>query len=132
MNWRKGLFRAWIVFSVLWLTAWGVFGFLGWRDRATFEFTDPDGLKFDVTAPARTSIDEAFEFLHNSDFYQKRRDDCTKDHGPWCSYPATMEMPNTFALWPVLIETLAGPPIFLVIGIAALWVAAGFKRSASK
>jgi hypothetical protein len=132
MNWRKGLFRTWIVFSVLWLTVWGVFGFLGLRDKTTFEFTDPTGLKFDVTAPVGTSLDEAFAFLHNSDFYQKRRDDCAKDHGPWCNFPATMEMPNTFALWPLLLKTLAGPPIFLVIGIAALWVAAGFKRSASK
>jgi hypothetical protein len=89
MDWRLGFFRVWVLFSVLWIAAFGVYSFLEWRHKSftVLTVTDPDGLKFEVTVPAGTVKEDALEFVRNSDVAKKRMDDCAKEHGPWCDYP---------------------------------------------
>jgi hypothetical protein len=81
MNWRSGLFRTWVVLSALWIAGWALYGFAEWR-HGTFLVTDPNGLKFDVTAPTGTSEHDVLEFVRNSDVAKKRQEACAKEFGP--------------------------------------------------
>ena len=94
MNWRAGLFRIWILFSVVLIAAWAIYGFSKWKNSTvTYDVTDPSGLKFTVQAPRGTSESEVGNFAHDLDTVKKRQVDCAKDRGPWCDYAMPLEMP---------------------------------------
>jgi hypothetical protein len=93
MNWRAGLFRLWIILSVLWIGAWGYYGFTQWRG-STYEVMDPMGLKFEVNAPKDTPKADIVAFIQQTDAGKQRQADCAKERGPWCEFAFPLQMPN--------------------------------------
>jgi hypothetical protein len=131
MNWRTGLFRIWILFSVVWIAAWAMYGFSEWKNStATYEITDRSGLKFTVQAPRETSESDVVSFMLDLDTVKKRQADCAKDRGPWCDFAMPVEMPveRTWLL-PVIAGAVVGPLVVFCLGVACFWVASGFQRA---
>jgi hypothetical protein len=131
MNWRAGLFRTWVVLSAAWIVTWTAWGFVQWKG-AKYLVTDPDGLKFEVTAPAGIPHDEVAAFVRKSDSVKKRQEDCAKEHRPWCDHPLQIEMPNRVDMVSLLLKAVAGPGAALIVGLAGFWIASGFSRSYPK
>jgi hypothetical protein len=130
MNWRVGLFRIWVLFTAQWIAGWAVYGFSEWRNStATYEIIDPSGLKFIVRAPRGISKNDVSAFVSNLDDTKKRQADCAKDHGPWCDFPTSLEMP-TKQTWliSVVVSAVAGPIIVFIFGVACMWIISGFRR----
>lgn len=132
MNWGAGFFRVWLVIAVVWVGGSGVYGFREWQSstrRAVYEVADPTGLKLRVTAPERTPDSVVMSFAMESETAKRRQAECAQHRGPWCNYPVDIQMPNAPIDWWSLISTaLSLPAILLVIGLAARWVYAGFKK----
>jgi hypothetical protein len=131
MNWRVGLFRIWIILSVLWIGAWGYYGFTQWRG-STYEVTDPTGLKFEVNAPKDTPQADVVAFIQQSDVAKQRQADCSKERGPWCEFALSLQMPNKLNLSRVLLSAIAGPVALLFAGLAWFWIVSGFRQTAIK
>jgi hypothetical protein len=127
MNRRGWIFRVWILFSALWIAAWSVYGFLEWR-HTIFLVTAPTGLKFEVTAPARTPNSDVLAFVQNSDLAKRRQEECAKVPGPRCQFVQSLEMPDDFAFWKALSEIIAVPIVAFALGAACIWVRSRFKR----
>jgi hypothetical protein len=131
MNWRVGLFRIWIILSVLWISAWGYYGFIQWRG-STYEVADPTGLKFIVIAPKDTSNADVVEFVKQADAAKQRQADCSKERGPWCEYAFPLYMPTDLNLPRILLSAIVGPLVLFIVGLACLWVVSGFRQTTMK
>jgi hypothetical protein len=133
MNWRAGLFRIWILVSAVWIAAWAIWAirFSEWKNwPATYEITDPSGLKFTVHAPRGTSESDVVDFVRSSNEAKKRQEDCAKKRAPSCDYAVPLGMPGEYTwLIPVIAFAVGGPLIVFCFGLACFWVASGFRQS---
>jgi hypothetical protein len=106
MNWNRGLFRLWIVLSVVWLALAGTGAAIIWTNDT----------------PARSFA--AAVLRYDTDCH---RADGSKP-GPWCDVPpvrGAAPMPDG-----LYAGMLAGPPLLLLIlGWLCLWTARGFRES---
>ena len=116
MNWRRGLIRAWVALSAVWLLVAGVFAINDWVEysdsaRATWAFCrmTPDELK-------------ALGWKRET----------------WCSNRWEFAPPNPFAQFggiptPSLLTeagfTLAPPLVVLAFGFVVGWILRGFSKS---
>jgi hypothetical protein len=128
VNWGRGLFRLWVIFSALWI---GVLSTIFVVDQhlleknGTYEIEGPFKEKYEIVAPPNTFATEIDAFLK-----QHRRADCSEEKtGPWCSYPVKLEMPSK-AIDPSMIYVAIGVPAgALLIGAALYWALLGFRRT---
>jgi hypothetical protein len=130
-NWRVGLLRLWVVFSVLWLIACGTWGLFQWHAGISFKYalTDPNGLKFVVTAPVGTDKADILPFARNSDVVKKWQADCGKERSPSCKQEIPVQMPGTIpSIVQFLIFAISVPFLVLGIGLVCVWVVLGFQK----
>jgi hypothetical protein len=118
MNWRRGLFRAWLVLSVLWLSGVGLAAYsadpweyhdLTWRPSDT-------PLYDDILKTAKTNM-----------CGQHGADGSLLTDGCW--YTPTLKTEiwrRAKAAW---LLAFAPPAVLFVLGAAGLWVGRGFRRA---
>ena len=70
----------------MWLLACGAWGLLHWHNGivAKFPVTDPNGLKFVVTAPVGTAKTDILYFVRNSDAVKRWQANCSKERSVFC------------------------------------------------
>jgi hypothetical protein len=133
MNWRRGLLRLWVVFSLLWLVACGAWGLFQWHSGigTKFPVTDPNGLKFIVTAPAGTAKADILYFVRNSDAVKRWQADCSKERSVSCSREIRVQMPGVIEnVVRFLVFTFSIPVLVLLLGLIFGWAILGFRKPA--
>src|ERR1700751_5542796 len=131
MNWRRGLLRLWVVFSLIWLLACGAWGLSQWHADigAKFPVTDPNGLKFVVTAPVGTAKADVLYFVRNSDVVKMRQADCSKQHSVSCRREIRVQMPGVIeGVVRFLVFAISAPLIALILGLICGWAILGFQK----
>ncbi|MCA1533846.1 hypothetical protein I6F21_14885 [Bradyrhizobium sp. NBAIM03] len=128
MNWGRGLFRLWVIFSAIWIT-----GLLAiyiaeahlLEAKRTFEVEGPAKEKYEILAPPNATEAEVVAFAQ-----QNPRTDCSANKsGPWCSYPAKLEMPRK-PIDLLAIYLAVGVPVgTLLVGGGFYWALSGFRRT---
>ncbi len=102
MNWRRGLFRAWVLFSAVWVTGAAALTYLHWHyDPVTATALYDPWSQFSDTAKPNDWVDAV--------------------GNPARPLPL---LPRWG--WTILVGFLV-PPLAFVAGIAALWIGRGFK-----
>jgi hypothetical protein len=129
VNWGRGLFRLWVIFSALWIAVLSTIFVVDkhlLEKNGTYEIEGPFKEKYEIVAPPNTSEAEIVAFLN-----QNKRADCSEDKtGPWCSYPVKLQMPGK-PIDPTMIYVALGVPVgTLLIGGALYWALLGFRRTA--
>jgi hypothetical protein len=131
MNWRLGLLRLWVVSTLLWLIACGGWALFQWHNviGARFPVTDPNGLKFVVTAPVGTAKADVLPFMRNSAVVKKWQADCGKDRSAPCRQEIPVQMPGvTEYVVRFLVFTISMPVVVFVLGLICVWVIRGFRK----
>jgi len=135
MNWRLGMLRLWVVFTLLWLvgcSAWAVFQ---WHNGISFRYalTDPNGLKFVVSAPAGTNKADILPFARSSDVIKKWQADCGKErNASSCRQEIPIQMPGIVEnVVQFLVAAISVPFLVLGIGLICTWVILGFQKPTS-
>jgi hypothetical protein len=128
VNWGRGLFRLWVIFSALWIAVLSAIfikdGHLLEANK-TYDIEGRFKEKYEVVAPPNASPEEVVAFAK-----QNQRTDCSENKsGPWCDYPAKFQMPRK-ALDPTMIYVAFGIPAgALLIGGGFFWALLGFRRT---
>jgi hypothetical protein len=128
VNWGRGLFRLWVIFSALWIAVLSAIfiedGHLLEANK-TYEIEGRLKEKYEVVAPPNASAAEVVAFTE-----QNKRTDCTENKsGPWCDYAAKLQMPRK-PIDPTMIYAALGVPAgTLLIGAALYWALSGFRRT---
>ena len=139
MNWSRGLFRAWMVFTVLWSIGVGIATYHQWPQKEQFAehqtsqaytgaFTyigppkngapnqhivqAPDGSRYDVTSPEGATPDEVT--AHARQFVSNEME-----------YRQSVRENLVMAV----AMTAGLPAVLFVIGWAVLWIGRGFRKS---
>jgi hypothetical protein len=131
MNWRFGLLRLWVVFSVLWLITCGAWALFQWHAGISFKYavTDPNGLKFVVTAPVGTDKADILPFARNSDVVKRWQADCGKERNASCRQEIPVQMPGIVEnVTRFLAFAVSIPFVVLGIGVICIWVILGFQK----
>jgi len=131
MNWRVGLLRLWVVFSVLWLIGCAVWALFQWHSGISFRYalTDPNGLRFVISAPAGTNKADILPFAKNSDLVKKWQADCSKDRNSSCKQDIPVPMPGIVEnVVRFLALAITVPFLLLGIGLVCIWVILGFQK----
>jgi hypothetical protein len=128
VNWGRGLFRVWVIFSALWIAVLSAIFILDGHllaSNMTFDVEGPSKEKYEVVAPSNTTEAEVVAFAQRNPCA-----DCSASkNGPWCSYPVKLEMPRK-AIDPTLIYVAFGVPAgALLIGGGFFWALSGFRRT---
>ena len=93
MNWGRGLFRLWVIFSALWIAVLSAIFIVDGHLLEANKTYDIEGRfkeKYEVVAPPNASPAEVVAFAE-----ENKRTDCSENKsGPWCDYPAKLQMPR--------------------------------------
>lgn len=125
MNWRRGLFRMWLLLSSLWLATCAAIVIIDARlfePTKTYEIGGRSKERYEITAPAYVTEAQVVAFAK-----QNERSDCTSSTGPWCSYPLKLQMPGRPVEWALIYVGVGVPAVLLLIGSGFYWAFAGFK-----
>jgi hypothetical protein len=117
----RGLFRLWLVLSVLWVGGVGIHAWLKFPDwivvsvsqqpgKAIYEMRAPDGHTYKIEGPEGATEEQArAEMIHQNphlgDLPEKRRS----------------------AIWHAGVMALAPPAFVLALGSALIWAFRGFR-----
>jgi hypothetical protein len=128
VNWGRGLFRLWVIFSALWIAVFSAIFIVDGHLLEANKTYDIEGRfkeKYEVVAPSNVSPEQAVAFAQ-----QNQRTDCSENkRGPWCDYPVKLQMPRK-ATDPTMIYVALGVPAgTLLIGAALYWALSGFRRT---
>lgn len=128
MNWGRGLFRLWVIFSALWIAVLSTIFVVDQHlleKNATYEVEGRFKEKYEVVAPQNASLEQVVAFAQ-----QNQRTDCSENkRGPWCDFPVKLQMPRK-AIDPTMIyAALCIPAGTLLIGAALYWALSGFRRT---
>jgi hypothetical protein len=92
VNWGRGLFRLWVIFSVLWIAVFSTVFVTSehlLEGNKTYEVEGRFKEKYEIEAPGNATKDEVVAFAQLN-----KRSDCSDGKsGPWCSYPVKLQMP---------------------------------------
>jgi hypothetical protein len=128
VNWGRGLFRLWVIFSALWIAICAAIVVIEARlldPTKTYEIEGRSKERYDVVAPASATELEAVAFAEKN-----RRTDCTEGKtGPWCSYPVKLYMPHNPIDWFFVYLGLGLPVMVLILGVGLSWAFSGFRRA---
>jgi hypothetical protein len=134
MNWRRGLWQVWAVFTVIWVAGAAFEGVRAYQGRpATYDITNPHGVVYSVTGTSGITRDQIiadFQALYGDAMPSR---ECSAQKPPkWCAsaivadpMPGTLPKPN---LWEALAWAVMVPLGLLLIGYAVVWVRHGFRR----
>lgn len=129
MNWGRGLFRLWVVLSALWVAICVAIIIIDGRlleTNMTYEIESRFKERYEVVAPARATESEVVAFAE-----QNKRTDCTESNtGPWCSYPAKLQMPPNPFDWFSVYLGFGVPAAALLLGADLHSAFSGFRRAA--
>jgi hypothetical protein len=126
MNWRLGFFQIWVIVSVIWVTACGVYGYEQSR-RSTFLITDTSGVKFAVRAPSITAQSDVQAFVQSSDTAKTHIVNCKMHTTAMCQSPLPLSMSEN-KFWLFFVTAIAGPLAGFLVGSLGFWIAARFTR----
>lgn len=115
MNWRRGLFRAWAVFAVVWVASTG--GAALWRS-----YTDPWRVVSVTPVPASDLPGDSVTTPPSGRFQNPNPADSGLRAAPEPPRPAS----SVSELWPALMRILGIPLVVLAASLAARWVVLGF------
>ena len=118
---------------MLWLAgcgAWALFQSNG-SISARYPVTDPNGLKFVVTAPVGTAKSDILPFMRNSAAVKKWQAECSNERSDLCKQEIPVRMPgvllNTVQF---IVFAICVPLLVLVLGLISGWVISGFQKPA--
>ena len=129
MNWGRGLFRLWVIFSALWIAVLSaifiVDGHL-FEANKTFDIEGRFKERYVVLAPPNASREEVIAFVEKN-----QRKECTGNESePWCLFPVELQMPRKATMDPTMIYLALGVPAgALLIGGGFFWALSGFRRT---
>jgi hypothetical protein len=149
MNWRRGLFRLWLVFSILFVIGTAA---VFYRDvRSEFEETartwpghllvpvacsdarGKAGIDYEVFDDPSTTIKCWYQVPKLRTLYPEYNDLTNDDLSNRLYKKAGLAMKETAAPWTSVLKVIAiaigGPLIILVVGAALMWSLAGFAVS---
>jgi hypothetical protein len=128
VNWGRGLFRLWVIFSALWIAGLSAIFISNERlldANRTYEIEGRFEEKYEVIAPPNASQEQVVAFAQ-----QNQRTDCSESkRGPWCDYPAKLEMPRKATDFTIVYFALGIPAGALLIGGGFFWALSGFRRT---
>jgi hypothetical protein len=121
MNWRRGLFRAWVVFATCWAGVVGGYGLYNWYNDPwrVVSVKDIKDIKCDpanpltqlVPACAKATVDPAKTMAD-------------PNYPPWLRGP---DVPRQLILSEAFWLAVGPPALLLAFGAALYWVASGFR-----
>ncbi|HMF22431.1 MAG TPA: hypothetical protein VKG24_09940 [Pseudolabrys sp.] len=120
-----------MVFTLLWLIGCGAWALLNWHNGISFRYalTDPNGLKFVITAPAGTNKADILPFARNSDVVKKWQADCSKERSVACKEEIPLQMPGVIEnVVQLLALAISVPFLVFCIGLVCTWVVLGFRK----
>lgn len=115
----------------MWLLACAAWGLLQWHNGivAKFPVTDPNGLKFVVTAPVGTAKADILYFVRNSDAVKRWQANCSKERSVFCRKEIRVQMPGVIEnVVQFLVFTISIPVLILILGLVLGWVILGFRK----
>ncbi|MCA1452798.1 hypothetical protein I6F35_06135 [Bradyrhizobium sp. BRP22] len=128
MNWGRGLFRLWVILSALWIAALSAIFITEahlLEAKKTFEVEGPAKEKYEILAPPDATEAEVVAFAQKNP-----RTDCSPGKsGPWCSYPAKLEMPRKPIDLLAIYLAFGVPAGVLLVGSGFYWALSGFRRT---
>jgi hypothetical protein len=128
VNWSRGLFRFWILFSFVWVAGCIGIAIADPLPTATYEMEDKNSEKFVVIAPRSLNAEQIVDYLVASN--KMNRAECAPaSRGPWCDQKTTLEVPSPIR-WGLWATAAGGPLAVFTVGGAILWVLRGFRSTA--
>ena len=128
MNWGRGLFRLWVIFSALWIAVLSAIFIVDGHlleAKKTFEVEGPSKEKYEVVAPPDAAEAEVVAFAQRN----PRADCSSSKNGPWCSYPVKLEMPRKPIDLLAIYLAFGVPAATLLLGGGFYWALSGFRRT---
>jgi len=129
VNWGRGLFRLWVIFSALWIAGLSAIFIVDahlLEPNKTYEIEGRFKEKYELVAPPNFSPEEVVAFAQKN-----QRTDCSENkRGPWCDYPVKLEMPRKAPGLTMLYVAIGVPAGALLIGGGFFWALSGFRRTA--
>jgi hypothetical protein len=129
MNWRRGLFRAWLVSSICWVGAIGGNGVYEWyqwhRDIPLANRNDPRC--HSTSRPSWCTFDP--------DAYLANKPQPNAAPNPFDKFdPPIVDLfsPKPPSLWMTILLAVIPPASLLLFGSALLWIGRGFRESTPK
>jgi hypothetical protein len=107
---------------------------VSWKNRpATYEITNPSGVKIQVLGPRGASEGEIVAYLKPEYGEKKPSAECAAtSHPKWCDDPIVASpMPGADSppnIWHLIALGVGVPAALLLAWLAALWIIAGFRR----
>jgi hypothetical protein len=128
VNWSRGLFRFWILFSLVWVAGCIGIAIVDQPATATYNMEDKNSEKFVVIAPRALSAEQIVDYFIASK--KMNRSECAPERrGPWCDQQTTLEVPGPVR-WGLWATAAGGPLALLIIGSALFWALRGFRQAA--
>lgn len=117
-----------MILSALWIAALSAIFVAETRlleAKKTFEVEGPAKEKYEILAPPGTSESEVVAFAQKN----PRADCSATKSGPWCDYPAKLEMPRKPIDLLSIYLAIGVPAGALLIGGGLYWALSGFRRT---
>jgi hypothetical protein len=79
MNWKRGMLRLWVLFTLLWCVGVGWIAYFDYQPEPTsmYAISAPWGEKYKVIAPAVLSQSEVLDYVKS---HAKQRPECHREH----------------------------------------------------
>lgn len=104
MSWARGLFRLWIVLSVVWIGGAGIASAMMWNEA---------------------------QFARSQ--WEKHQKECGTEQnpkpGPWCDFRPVVSRPDPNANWFYVGLPVVPPILLFALGWTTLWVVRGFRTT---
>lgn len=128
MNWGRGLFRSWVIFSALWIAGLAALFIMDdhlLEANETYQIEGRFKETYEVVAPPNVTPEQVVAFAQ-----QNQRTDCSENkRGPWCDFPAKLQMPRK-AMDLIMLSLAFGlPAAAFLIGAGSFWALSGFRRT---
>lgn len=142
LSWVRGLLRAWIVASVLWVSGAGLDNYQSFLPRQTFDFAPPGRDPVTVAAPWGTTREQAWQYTASGDRVTPVPPSPPKALIEESNHPASRPRPPAFdptqpysdyiepelpSASYVLAIALLPSLTLLIVGLTLRWIIRGFR-----
>ena len=128
MNWGRGLFRLWVILSLLWIAGLSAIFIADehlLEANKTYEVEGRFKERYEVVAPPNASQEAVIAFAQ-----QNARIDCSESkRGPWCDHPVKLQMPREEIKLTAIYLAFGVPAAALLVGYGLFWALSGFRRT---
>jgi len=129
MNWTRGLFRAWVCISAIWILAVGYDGYSHWNEFTTIT---PATIAQKTCADARTKnpkLGNPFDCFDKDKVFDPTTAVPDQFGGiPVFDPSKPYDVITPFNWWSYLLAALGVPALLFGAWVSVRWVAIGFRR----